>query len=44
MPWFYFDLILDNNPRDQGGMILEDTTVARDRAEALARELRVAET
>jgi hypothetical protein len=42
MPWFYFDLMIDNHPRDQGGMILEDTAGARDRANALAHELRIA--
>jgi hypothetical protein len=42
MPWFYFDLMIDNHPHDQGGMILEDTEAARDRADALARELRIA--
>ena len=42
MPWFYFDLIVDNHPRDQGGMILEDTAGAQDRADSLAHELRIA--
>jgi hypothetical protein len=41
MPWFYFDLILDSDPRDQGGMIMEDIAVARERADALAQELRI---
>jgi hypothetical protein len=27
MPWFYFDLMIDNHPRDQGGMILEDAAM-----------------
>ena len=39
MPLFYFDLMIDNHPRDQGGMILEDVAGARDRADALAEEL-----
>ena len=39
MPWFYFDLVLDNRPHDQGGMILEDEQGAKDRADALASEL-----
>lgn len=42
MPWFYFDLIIDSHPRDQGGMILEDIETARDRADDLAREVRIA--
>jgi hypothetical protein len=42
MPWFYFDLMVDNHPRDQGGMILENATAAKDRAESLAHELRTA--
>jgi hypothetical protein len=42
MPWFYFDLIVDDQPRDQGGMILEDTARAQDRADSLAHELRIA--
>ena len=40
MPWFYFDLITDNRAHDQGGMILEDEDGAKERAEALATELR----
>jgi hypothetical protein len=42
MPWFYFDLMVDNHPRDQGGMILEDAAGARDRANSLAHELCIA--
>jgi hypothetical protein len=42
MPWFYFDLVVDNHPRDQGGMILEDVAVASDRADALAQEISIA--
>jgi len=42
MPWFYFDLIIENHPHDQGAMILENAAVAKERAESLAQELRVA--
>lgn len=42
MPWFYFDLMIDNHPHDQGAMIVENAGVAKERAESLARELRVA--
>jgi len=42
MPWFYFDLTIDNHPRDQGGMIIENAAAAEDRADALAIELRTA--
>lgn len=40
MPFYYFDLLVDGQPRNQGGMILEDRAVASDRADALASELR----
>jgi hypothetical protein len=42
MPWFYFDLMVDNHPRDQGGMILEDASLARERADSLAKEINAA--
>jgi hypothetical protein len=42
MPWFYFDLMIDGHPGDQGAMILEDVAVAKDRADALAREIFIA--
>lgn len=42
MPWFYFDLLIGDDPKGQGAMILENVEGARDRAEALARELRLA--
>jgi hypothetical protein len=42
MPWFYFDLIIDEHPHDQGGMILENVDGARNRADDLADELRLA--
>jgi hypothetical protein len=41
MPHFYFDLLIDGRPHDQGGMILEDFSVVADRADALAAELKV---
>jgi hypothetical protein len=40
MPYYYFDLMIEGQPHDQGGMILEDFAVASDRADALASELR----
>ena len=42
MPWFYFDLLVDGDPKSQGGMILENSDGARERADALANELRLA--
>jgi hypothetical protein len=39
MPYFYFDLIIDKEFKDQGGMILEDLAAASDRADQLASEL-----
>jgi uncharacterized protein DUF6894 len=41
MPFYYFDLLVDGQPNNQGGMILEDLSVASDRADALASELRI---
>ena len=41
MPFYYFDLMVDDQPKNQGGMILEDIAVASDRADALASELRL---
>lgn len=41
MPFYYFDLLVDGQPNNQGGMILEDISVASDRADALANELRI---
>lgn len=41
MPFYYFDLLVDGQPNNQGGMILEDLSVASDRADALASELRL---
>jgi hypothetical protein len=39
MPFYYFDLVIDGRPHDQGGMILEELEVAADKADALASEL-----
>jgi len=42
MPWFYFDLVIKEQPHHQGGMILENIEGARDRADVLAEELNIA--
>lgn len=41
MPYYSFDLVIGEEYKHQGGLILEDLDVASDRAEQLARELRV---
>lgn len=41
MPYYPFDLVIGENYKNQGGLILEDLDVASDRAEQLASELRV---
>ena len=41
MPYFSFDLVIDEEFKVQGGMILEDTQGAFERAESLASELSV---
>jgi hypothetical protein len=41
MPHFYFDLIIGEECRDQGGMILEDTQIAFDKADCLANEISI---
>ena len=41
MPYFHFDLVIDEQFKGQGGMILEDTEAASERAESLASELSV---
>jgi hypothetical protein len=41
MPHFYFDLVLGEEFKDQGGMILEDTQIAFDKADCLATELSI---
>jgi hypothetical protein len=39
MPYYSFDLVIGEEYKNQGGMILEDLRVASDRAEQLANEL-----
>ena len=39
MPSFYFDLVIDEEFKSQGGMILENTENAIDKADSLASEL-----
>jgi hypothetical protein len=39
MPYFNFDLVIGQELKNQGGMILEDLTTAADRADQLAVEL-----
>ena len=39
MPYFNFDLVIGNDFKSQGGMILEDAEIAIDKAESLASEL-----
>ena len=39
MPYFNFDLVIGDDFKSQGGMILEDTEIAIDKAESLASEL-----
>ena len=39
MPYYSFDLIVGENYKNQGGMILEDLGLASDRAVQLAGEL-----
>jgi hypothetical protein len=41
MPYFNFDLVVGNDFKSQGGMILEDTEIAIEKAESLASELRI---
>ena len=40
MPDFYFDLVIGEEYRDQGGMIL-DTEIAFDKADCLASEISI---
>ncbi|MBV9563675.1 MAG: hypothetical protein JOY90_25015 [Bradyrhizobium sp.] len=42
MPYFNFDLVTDERLDCQGGMILEDTDGAIDKANSLASELSIA--
>jgi len=39
MPYYYFDLVVGEEFKNQGGIILEDIEVASDRADQLANEL-----
>jgi hypothetical protein len=39
MPYYYFDLVVGEEFKDQGSIILEDLEVASDRADQLASEL-----
>ena len=39
MPYYSFDLVVGEEFRNQGGIILEDIEVASDRADQLATEL-----
>jgi hypothetical protein len=39
MPYFNFDLVIGDDFKSQGGMILEDTEIAIDKADSLASEL-----
>jgi hypothetical protein len=39
MPYFYFDLVVGEEFKHQGGMILEDTQIALEKADSLASEL-----
>lgn len=41
MPYYYFDLVIGEEFKDQGGMILEDTQIAFDKADCLAAELSI---
>ena len=41
MPHFYFDLVIGEEFKDQGGMILEDTQIAFEKADCLASELSI---
>ena len=41
MPHFHFDLVIGEEFKDQGGMILEDTQIAFDKADCLATELSI---
>ncbi len=41
MPYYYFDLVIGEEYKHQGGLILEDLEVASDRADQLASELSI---
>ena len=42
MPYFYFDLVIGDEFKNQGGMILENNETAFEKAESLANELSTA--
>ena len=39
MPYYYFDLVIGEEYKNQGGIILEDLGLASDKADQLAIEL-----
>ncbi|MET4072717.1 hypothetical protein ABID58_007547 [Bradyrhizobium sp. S3.2.6] len=41
MPYYSFDLVIDEEYKNQGGLILENIEVASDRADQLATELSI---
>ena len=41
MPYFNFDLVIGEDFKNQGGMILEDSEVPIDKANSLANELSI---
>jgi hypothetical protein len=41
MPYFNFDLVIGEDFKNQGGMILEDSEIAIDKANSLASELHI---
>lgn len=41
MPYFNFDLVIGEDFKSQGGMILEDSEIAIDKANSLANELSI---
>ncbi|OSI68677.1 hypothetical protein BSZ22_21035 [Bradyrhizobium canariense] len=41
MPYYSFDLVLGEECKNQGGLILEDVKLAADRADQLATELSI---
>ncbi|OSI73830.1 hypothetical protein BSZ21_06270 [Bradyrhizobium canariense] len=44
MPYYSFDLVIDEEYSNQGGLILENIEVASDRADQLATELYIVHT
>lgn len=41
MPYYSFDLVIDGEHKNQGGLILENVDLAADRADQLATELSI---